>query len=140
MSNHSIAVPAHGTKWEVENPQTAGAWVAIKGIKTFARNEVAPSVNDETNLDSTFAEKEIGIPDAGQVNLTVQYNRADPGQAILQAAKASAALLTIRVTLTDGSIETLKCYVLTFPFSGQANGGGLEGTIVLEVTGEPVWS
>ena len=140
-SNASIAVSAQGTKWDVLDPvaQTA-TWVPILGIKTFARNEVAPNINDETTLESTYIEKSIGLPDAGQVNLTMQYNRADPGQKILQAAKPAGTQLTIRVTLTDGSTETVECFVLTFPYSGSANGGGLEGPVVLEITGEPDWT
>lgn len=138
---HSIAIPARGTKWEVKDPDAATeTWVRIKGLKTFARNEVAPQIDDESTLESTFKEKSIGLPDAGQINLTAQYNRTDPGQKILQKAKKTLVQLSIRVTLKDGSIEQTQCYVLTFPFSGQATSGSLEGVITLECTGEPDWT
>lgn len=140
MTNKSIAIPAQGTTWEVEDPALAGTFVKINGVKTFNRNEAAAQVNDETNLDSSYKEKSVGLPDAGQTTLNVQYNRTDPGQKILQDAKASGALTTVRGTMTDGSTETNTCYVLTAPYDGSANGGGLNGTFTLENTGEPVWT
>ena len=140
MSNKSIAIPAQGTTWEVEDPSNSNTWIKIGGVKTFNRNEAAAQVNDETNLDSTYKEKSIGLPDAGQTTLNVQYNRADPGQAVLQTAKKTGALVKVRGTMTDGSVETNNCYVLTAPYDGTANGGGMNGTFTLENTGEPDWT
>lgn len=140
MANKSIAIPAQGTTWEVEDPALADTWVKIGGVKTFNRNEAAATVNDETNLDSTYKEKSIGLPDAGQTTLNVQYNRTDAGQKILQDAKKTGDLVTVRGTMTDGSTETNSCYVLTAPYDGSANGGGLNGTFTLENTGEPIWT
>lgn len=140
MANKSIAIPAQGTTWEVEDGVTPDTWIEIGGVKTFNRNEAAATVNDETVLVSNYKEKTIGLPDAGQTTLNVQYNRADPGQKRLQAAKKTGELIKVRGTFTDGSSETNDCYVLTAPYDGTANGGGKNGTFTLENTGEPVWT
>ncbi|SEG14667.1 hypothetical protein [Marinobacterium lutimaris] len=138
MPGASIAVPSQGTVWEIEDPATPGEYIQIKGHKSYQVNEGSPPVNDETVLDSTYQEKSIGLPDAGNIALTVQRNTADPGQAATKTHKAAGALTTLRVTETDSTVTTYDVFVMSHPWSGSANGGGNEGTINFEVSGEPV--
>ncbi len=140
MAEFSIAVPPQGTYFEIEDLEATPVFHKCGGVKQIQRSEAAPPVNDESTLESTFKEKGIGLPDAGQAVLTLQYNRTDVGQAELQAAKADRVKRNGRIVFPDATQEAFSCYVLMAPYNVNVGGTSIEGTITLEITGEPIWS
>lgn len=139
MADQNISIPAQGTTLEIEDAVTPATWYEVKGILTYSRAEAAAAVNDESTLASSYKEKSMGLPDAGQLTGTIQHNRADAGQAEMQAAKSASALRNFKLTLSDGSVEAFSGYVLNMPFSGNI-GQRNDGQFSIEITGEPVWS
>ena len=139
MADKNISIPAQGLTFEIEDATTADTWYKIGGLLTINNNEAAPTINDETTLDSTYKEKSVGIPDAGQFSGTMQYNRADPGQSEMHAAKAISALRNYRQVLSNGDTEEFSGFVLNMPYSANV-GQRVEGNFSVEITGEPDWS
>ncbi|SEQ49216.1 hypothetical protein SAMN03080615_01669 [Amphritea atlantica] len=139
MANKNISIPAQGLVFEIESLTTPDTWLPIGGIKTINRGEVAPGVNDESVLTSTYKEKSISLPDAGQFSGTLQYNRADVGQAEMHTAKATGVEANFRQVLSSGDVEAFSGYVLNMPFTANI-GQSLEGQFSVEINGEPGWS
>lgn len=139
MADKNISIPAQGLVVDIEDATTPDTWHTVGGILTINRAEAAAAVNDETTLTSTYKEKSMGLPDAGQFSGSMQYNRADVGQAEMHAAKAASQLRNFRLTLSNGDIESFSGYVLNMPLSANI-GQRLDGQFSVEITGEPVWS
>lgn len=139
MPDTNVSINAQGLTFEIESLTTPGTWLFIGGLLTINRAEGTPQVNDETTLSSTYKEKSIGIPDAGQFSGTMQYNRADVGQAEMHAARAAGAKANLRQVLSNGDAEAFTGYVLNVPFSANV-GQSVSGNFSVEITGEPGWS
>lgn len=75
------------------------------------------TVIDVSNLGSTAREKLMGLPDEGQVQLTLQYDPDDTGQTELETARDNRTRKSFQITMNDGSPATtftFNGYVLTF--------------------------
>lgn len=102
----------------------------------------APSIHDASNLDSTAKEKIMGLVDEGQFGCSVNFDPADAGQVLLEAAYAGAIKKYFSVVLPAPIAKTFK-------FTGWVTSparptGGVDtkvsGTVSVEITGAVVLS
>lgn len=98
-------------------------------------------VNDVSNLDSTFREKMMGLPDEGQITLNINPDPDNGSHIALRAARAARTRLEFRVTLTDSgpALAAFYGYVLSFPFDIQT-GQPVRGSLAIEIDGPVQWS
>ncbi len=137
--NKSIAIPAQGTVWEVEDTASTPVWHPVGGMLSFNMAEGEPTENDETVLTSTALEYSTGLPNSGQFTGNLQYNRGDAGQAELHKAKTESTPRNFRLTLSDGRVATFVGLVKNVPFSGSPN-QRLDGQFTVRITGAVTWS
>ena len=95
------------------------------------------TVIDVTNLASTRREKRMGLPDEGQLSLTVQYDPADTQQTRLETLRETRALGNFKVLLTDSGPTTFSFsgYVLSFSIDSAVD-QVIQGSVTIEITGE----
>jgi hypothetical protein len=94
---------------------------------------------DTTHLRSTAKEFLIGLQDFGTVSLGLLLASGDAGQAKLRALKASAAIGTFSLTLSDGTIAAFRGFVQSFSFGGLTPDGAVTAQVQIRVSGEPAW-
>jgi len=113
---------------------TPVSWTAIGEVHDTDGPGGSASVIDVTHLQSTAKEKMIGLMDEGQLSLSVNWVPGNAGQAALQTARSSRALKNIRLTYSDGTIQTFSAYVLNFSVAGAVD-DKVSGSITLEISG-----
>ena len=130
---------SQGVKLQVGDGQTptetfndVGQVVDISGLRGGQA-----TVIDVTNLASTRREKRMGLPDEGQLSLTVQYDPADTQQTRLETLRETRALGNFKVLLTDSGPTTFSFsgYVLSFPIDTAVD-QVVQGSVTIEITGE----
>lgn len=119
---------------------TPSAWIAIGEVSTWDGPGGSASMYETTHLGSTAKEKQIGLPDEGQITLSTNWILdTDVGQQAAATARAARALKNFRLTFSDSSTATFAGYVL-----GLASSGGVDdktsGSITIEITGAVTWS
>lgn len=137
------AIESQGTKLAYSTGGSPSSFTDIGNITAInGLGGGAPPVNDVSNLDSTFREKMMGLPDEGQ--LSVSFN-PDPDNAVHQAlrtARKNRTRLEFRGTLTDTAPATVAQffgYVMTFALD-VAMGQPVRGSMTIEIDGEVSWS
>jgi len=126
------AIAAKGVKLEIDTSSTnTPIWTKVGGLKDFSGlGGGTGSVIDISDLDSSAKEKMLGIVDEGQVSLSFNYDPTDTGQLAMEAARAAAALKSLRIT-TGTVTRTFSGYVMSFEV-----GGSVDQTISLSVNFE----
>jgi len=114
--------------------KVASTFVPIKGVTAFdGLHSGAASIIDVTDLDSTRKEKQMGIPDEGNISLDVNYIATDPGQLAVEAARNAAVPSEFKIAVPTKT-WTFSALVPTF-----SKGAGVDkvwaGKIALEITG-----
>src|SRR5690348_12763382 len=95
----SKAVSAQGTTLEISADGTS--FTPIKEIKTYSGFDGQASEIDVTNLDSTAKEYRLGLQDFGNLQVDVNIVKSDPGQILVNAAKAAGTVYKFQMTLND---------------------------------------
>src|SRR5215831_12400256 len=97
----SNAIRTQGTK--VEYLQTPpSTYLPLGEVISFDGPGGKAAIIDITNLASVAKEKLPGLPDEGTFTMTCNFHGKDPGQQYLSAQRTAQAILTLRVTFTDG--------------------------------------
>lgn len=136
------AIESQGVKLAYSDGGSPSSFTNVGNITSISDlGGGAPPVNDVSNLDSTFREKLMGLPDEGQI--TVAFN-PDPDSAphiALRTARKNRTRLEFRVTLTDTgpAIAAFYGYVMTFR-QDIAVGQPVRGSMTIEIDGEVSWS
>lgn len=128
--------------------QGVGIYILNTAVSPNAYNEI-PDVNsisgpsgsaaiiDTTALDSTAKEKIMGLPDEGQVQLTMFWNGEtnNPYQVALRTARAAQTLKTFQIRLTDSpqTIYQFNAYVTNWELSSGVD-AAVEVNVTLEIT------
>lgn len=99
------------------------------------------SVIDVTHLKSTRREKRMGLPDEGQVTLTLNHIPTDTMQTGLRSDRANRTLRNFKLELPDSPVQTLSfsAYVLGYSISGGVD-APVRASVVLEITGEVTYA
>ena len=92
------------------------------------------AVIDKTHLLSTRKEKFAGVPDEGQLSLSVNFDPSGAGIEAAQAARIARAEKDFKITYSDDQTATFSGDVLAVTSSGSFD-GKVSGSITIEVTG-----
>jgi hypothetical protein len=119
---------------------TPAAWIAIGEIDTWDGPGGSASMYETTHLGSSAKEKMIGLPDEGQLSLSMNWELdTDVGQQAAATARLARTLKNFRLTFSDASTATFGGYVLGLSSSGGVDGKAA-GSITIEITGAVTWS
>mgnify|MGYP001159301782 FL=1 len=115
-------------------------WTEIGEVVSFDGPSGTASVIDVSHLGSTAKEKLIGLPDEGQITLSVNWDlENDTGQQAAMDARAARKEKNFKLTFSDASTATFAGYVLGMSVSGGVD-GKVEGSITIEITDDITWS
>mgnify|MGYP001593852034 CR=1 FL=1 len=95
----------------------------------------APEI-DVTSFDSTWAEKLVGLPDAGQVTIGFNWIPANGPQSRLREDFGNGTLRVYQLVPVSGNAIVFSAYVTAVSPSGAAN-EKMAGSATLSITGEP---
>lgn len=97
---------------------TPVSFTAIANLKDFSGFDGAASEIDVTNLDSTAKEFLLGLTDAGQFTINIDYDNANAGHIALRAKQVSGASSNFKLTLPNSNVITFTGYVKKFSLAG----------------------
>ncbi|MBB5715849.1 phage tail tube protein [Sphingomonas aerophila] len=124
-----------GTKLEIGTGAGGATYIQVKGFTDFSGlGGGSAAVIDNTDFDSVAKEKSMGLPDEGQLSVTLIFLPKDAGQLALRAARGTRAATKFRLTLSDGTKYEMTSFVLTFERSGGQD-ENVKATATLEITG-----
>jgi hypothetical protein len=109
----------------------------VGNLKSFSGFDAEASEIDVTNLSSQAKEKRAGLQDFGSFQLEWHPNKADTGQAAMQALQGTGALGSFVLTLPNTDTITFSAVVKNaYRMSGGVD-AVIEGGAVLAVDGLP---
>lgn len=130
-----MATGINTAKTKLEINTTGSTYVQVKGLTNFSGlGGGSAAVIDTTDFDSDAKEKSMGLPDEGQVSISLIAIPADPGQVLLRTNRGTRAATKFRITLSSGVNYTFTAYVLTFERNGEQD-DVVKISSSLEVTG-----
>jgi hypothetical protein len=130
----SQAISSQGVKISVETA-VAATFADLCEIKTFNGFDGQASEIDVTTICSEAKEIRMGLQDFGSFSFEMNYVPDDPGQILMQDAKAAGTPLNFKFTLPATYGEwTFSAYVKAFPIAGGVD-GVLTSSVVLRLNG-----
>lgn len=117
---------------------TPTAWIKVGQITDIkGTSDTSPDI-DVTDLDSTTKEYLPGLPDTGNVTMSVFCIDGDTGLAAIEAGFDARAVKTFKITYPKGAtpIRTFNAYCKGYPKIGDASKDGVvTGTVELKRSG-----
>lgn len=116
-------------------------YVAIGNITDFSGPGGQAAVIDVSNLDSTFREKLMGLPDEGQLTFNVNWDPDNTVHTTIRDARAGRTLCEFQITLTDDTptVGTFQGYVLGLVLSGAVD-AAVKAALTVEIDGPITWA
>lgn len=113
----------------------------IAGVKDLTPPNVEAETIDRTDFDSTQGYREyiMGLIDAGEVSLTVNYDPAETTQDDLLSDLNSRTKQTYALVWPDGTTWEFDAFVTGFSPAGIAVDGGVDADFTLKLTGQPAF-
>jgi len=107
---------SQGTVFKVGDAASPEVFTAVGEVKEIGGPSGSAPVIDVSNLSSTKREKIMGLPDEGQITLSLNYDAADAQQDALRAARTARTATNFQIVTSDSPVETLSftAYVLEF--------------------------
>jgi hypothetical protein len=136
------AIESQGTKIYYSDGGSPSAFTQITNVTNIrGLGGSAAPVIDVSNLDSTFKEKMMGLPDEGQITADINLDPDATSHQAMRAARKARSRLEFKMVLTDGapSVAQFYGYVLTFPVDVGV-GQQVKGGFTIEIDGEVSWS
>lgn len=133
-------VSSQGTLLHINVDGSPTNFQKIGNVKTFDGPGGTTTVLDATNLESTFHEKLIGLPDEGQFTLGLNLDPADTVHLAIKTARRNRTLCEFRITLPNTAATKLIFfgYVIGFRISGGVD-AIVNSSITIEIDGEVTW-
>lgn len=129
----ATGINSAGTKLEINT--SGSTYVQVKGLTNFSGlGGGSAAVIDTTDFDSVAKEKAMGLPDEGQISLSLIFIANDAGQAAMRGARGTRAATKFRITLSNGLKYDFTAFVLTFE-RGAEQDDIIKVSSNLEVTG-----
>ena len=97
---------------------TPVSFTAVANMRDFSGFDGSASEIDVTNLDSTAKEFLLGLTDAGQFTINIDYDNANAGHIALRAKQVSGASSNFKLTLPNSNVITFTGYVKKFSLAG----------------------
>lgn len=118
---------ANGAKLEYkEKDSVEETYTKLEGLKEIPEMGSDPEKVDNTTLDDTIKQYEMGIGDAGDVTYKFKYDntKATSPYRLMLAAQNAGKVLSFKETLKDGTVTSFDGQV-----SVKRTGGGVNGAI-----------
>lgn len=115
-------------------------WTGVGNWKSWSGFDGQASVLDKSNLSSTAKEFALGLVDPGTLQLELDYDNTDAGQAVLLAAYNGSLAKQFKITLPDTKTATFTAYVRKFPQSGGVDQLIKRGGVDLQISGPVTWA
>lgn len=130
-----MATGINTAKTKLEINTTGTTYVQVKGFTNFSGlGGGSAAVIDTTDFDSDAKEKSMGLPDEGQVAVSLILIPLDAGQIAVRTARGTRAPTKFRITLSNGTKYDFTAFVLTFERTGEQDNVVMVSSN-LEVTG-----
>ena len=126
---------SQGTVLKIGDGNSPEVFTAVGEIKEIGGPSGSAPVIDVSNLSSTKREKIMGLPDEGQVSMSLNYDHNDAQQTALRTARTARTAKNFTIETSDSPSQTLSftAYVLEFSLSFAVDEVvGL--TVTLEIT------
>lgn len=116
---------------------TPGTYTEIEGVKSISGFNHSTNDIDLTVLASTVKVFAPGVPDAGEIGITVYFDPDNTLHAALRAQSLSPASKNWKISITDGTPTsyTWGGYVKGFELSAFEVDGYLEATYTVKISG-----
>lgn len=135
------SIESQGTKIAYSLGGSPSEFSDIGNIQSFSGPGGSASVIDVSNLDSTFREKRMGLPDEGQFTLELNLDPDNTSHLALKNARRDRTRLEFRINLTDSTPTKIGFfgYVLNFQLSGGVDQVD-KAAITIEIDGATFWA
>jgi len=114
------------------------AYVAIPDVINITGPSGSATIIDATALDDTAKNKIMGLPDEGQVQMSLIWGgeTSNAAQVFVRTSRASQTLVTFKITLTDSpqSTYTFTAYVTGWSLSTAVD-DLTKADVTLEISG-----
>lgn len=97
---------------------TPVSFTAVANIKDFSGFDGSASEIEVTNLDSVAKEFRLGLTDAGQFTINIDYDNSNAGHIALRARQVSGLLTNFKFTLPNSNAITFTGFVKKFSLAG----------------------
>ena len=107
---------SQGTVFKVGDAASPEVFTAVGEVKEIGGPSGSAPVIDVSNLSSVKREKIMGLPDEGQITLSLNYDGDDAQQDALRAARTARTATNFQIVTSNSPPETLSftAYVLEF--------------------------
>ena len=111
-------------------------YTSVINLVSFQGPSGSRQVIDATTLASTAKEKDVGIPDLGQITYDYNFSASDPALIDCWDSFNAGTLESFQITFSDSpaTIFTFSAYVLNFSFSAGLD-DIVRGSVTLEISG-----
>jgi Lambda phage tail tube protein, TTP len=132
----SDALTSQGMTISIDQADSPLTYAVIAEVDNIDGPGGSSAEIDVTDLSSTAKEKRLGLPDEGDLTLSLNYIPKNTGHALLRALKASGAVRSYRLTFTDSppTTWTFDAFVKGFPISNGVD-AVTKGNVTLAVSG-----
>ena len=93
---------------------------------------------DVTTLISTSKEYLLGLQDAGEFSLEMNYVPFDAATVEMRLAKADAVVRSMRIDFQDGSTFAFRGFVKAVPYQTDYQ-SAVSGSVTFKITGATIW-
>lgn len=134
------SIETQGTTLHYSTTTSPTTWALVGNIVDFSGPGGQASVIDVSNLDSTFREKRMGLPDEGQFTLNVNLDPDNTAHIALKNNRAARTRTEFKITLTDSTPTILQFqgYILGFVLTGGVD-AVVKAAITIEIDGPVTW-
>ncbi len=135
------AIRSQGVTVQVTDGGSPSTFNNIPGITDFSGPGGQAAVIDTSNLGSSRREKLPGLPDEGQLGLTLNWDPDDTAHALLLTLRNAGTQAEFKVTLTDTTpkVGTFRGYVLGVAISGGVD-QVVKAAVTIEIDGAVTWA
>jgi len=118
-TSFTIQVNTYGLVFTAATGSVQGTtYTKVANFRTYNGFDGQASEIDVTNLDSTAKEIRLGLVDFGQLQVELDHNLADAGQARLLQLYNIGALSAFIVSLPNGDVASFNGFVRKFSLQG----------------------
>ena len=137
----AVAIDTTGkTLTDANGTITPLEWIEIGEVVSHDGPGGSAAVYETTHLQSKAKEKKVGLPDEGQLTLSVNWSlKTDLGQQAASVARKDRTEKNFKLTFSDDSTASFSGYVLGMSASGAVD-DKVSGSITIEITGAVTWS
>ena len=135
MSSSAIESQGVVVQW-LDSINSPNEYRAIPEVKQISGPSGSASVIDVSDLGSTGREKRMGLPDEGQLQLTINYIPDNEIHLGMRAARTARTLESFKIIFTDtgATVFTFSGYISGFSVSGAVD-GVIEAQVTVEISG-----